>query len=299
MAFSQIGYFSKRGVQLIRQNTVINLMAVGTITLSFLIFSVFFLVYQNLNSFLSVWEKRIQIIAYIDDGLSDREIEKIRGRIVSLPQVEDIHFVSGEAAMAILKKHLRDQDRLLEGLRSDILPASFEIQVKRAYRKPVEIRQMIATIKTMNGISDIQYGQQWIDRFSALMELYRFSALLLGLLLAAAIAFIVFNAIRLSIYSRREELEVMKLVGATPAFIKIPFYIEGGLQGAIGSAASLVILLGLYLFFLSALTHRLRLYGLFIDIRFFEAAVVFLIIVGGGLLGFLGSFLSLTYLKEN
>jgi cell division transport system permease protein len=299
MAFSRIKYFSKSGVQLIRQNMVINLMAVGTITLSFLIFSVFFLIYENLNSFLNVWEKRIQIIAYIDDGLSDQGIEEIRGRIASLPQVEEIHFVSRDAAMVILKKHLRDQDRLLEGLRSDILPASFEIQVKRAHRKPVEIRQMISTIKTMNGISDIQYGQQWIDRFSALMELYRFSALLLGLLLAAAIAFIVSNAIRLSIYSRREELEVMKLVGATPAFIKIPFYVEGSLQGVIGSAVSLVILLGLYLFFLSELTHRLRLYGLFIDIRFLEPGDVFLIIVGGGLLGFLGSFLSLTHLKEN
>ena len=278
---------------------VVNLIAVGTITLSFLIFSVFFLIYKNMNSFLNVWEKRIQIIAYVDDGLSDHRIEEIRERITNLAQVEDIGFVSREAAMAILKKHLRDQDRLLEGLRSDALPASFEIQVKRAYRKPVEIRHMISTIKTIDGISDIQYGQQWIDRFSALMELYRLSALLLGLLLAAAIAFIVSNAIRLSIYSRREELEVMKLVGATPGFIKIPFYIEGSLQGVIGSAVSLVILLGLYLFFLSELTHRLRLYGLFIDIRFFEPAVVFLIIVGGGLLGFVGSFLSLTHLKEN
>jgi cell division transport system permease protein len=278
---------------------VISLMAVGTIALSFLIFCVFFLIYQNLNSFLNVWEKRIQVIVYLADGLSDQRVERIGQRIAELPQVAEAHFVSKEAAMAILKRHLKDQNRLLEGFRSDILPASFEVQLDRAHRKPEEIRDFVSTLRNVDGISDIQYGQQWIDRLSAFMELYRFSAFLLGFLLSAAIAFIVSNAIRLSIYSRREELDVMKLVGATPAFIKIPFYIEGGLQGVIGSAMSLFILLGLHIFFLSELSRRLTLYGLFMEVRFFDAGVIVLIIVGGGVLGFVGSFLSLIHLKES
>jgi cell division transport system permease protein len=158
---------------------------------------------------------------------------------------------------------------------------------------------MVSVLQTTDGISDVQYGQQWIDRFSVFMDLYRFSTLLLGLLLSAAIAFIVSNAIRLSIYSRREELEIMKLVGATPGFIKVPFYIEGGLQGIIGSGVSVVILLVLYTLFLSALSHKLRLYGLFVDIRFLTPVAVLSIVVGGGLLGFLGSFLSLLRIKES
>ena len=201
--------------------------------------------------------------------------------------------------MAILKKHFGDQDQVLEGFTADILPASFEIQLQGAYRNSGEIRQVVLRLKNTDGISDVQYGQQWIDRFSAFMGIYRFSTLLLGLLLSVAIAFIVSNAIRLSIYSRREELEIMKLVGATPGFIKIPFYIEGGLQGIIGSSMSLILLMVLYVFFLSELSHRVRFYGLFVDIHFLTPTAILSIIIGGGLLGFLGSLLSLAQLKEN
>jgi cell division transport system permease protein len=299
MAFDRIAYFSGRGFRLIRQNVVINLMAVGTVALSFLIFSVFFLVFQNLNSFLRVWEERIQIIAYLTDDLKGKRIEEIRLTLENLPQVEKVRFVSKEAAMAILKEHFGDQDQVLEGFTADILPASFEIQLQGAYRNSGEIRQVVLRLKNTDGISDVQYGQQWIDRFSAFMGIYRFSTLLLGLLLSVAIAFIVSNAIRLSIYSRREELEIMKLVGATPGFIKIPFYIEGGLQGIIGSSMSLLLLMVLYVFFLSELSHRVRFYGLFVGIHFLTPTAILSIIIGGGLLGFLGSLLSLAQLKEN
>jgi len=299
MASNRISYFPRKGLQLIRQNVFVNLMAIGTVALSFLIFSVFFLIFQNLNSFLQVWEKRIQIIAYLTDGLEEKAIDGIRLTLVNMPQVEKVRFVSKVAAMDILKEHLGDQDQVLDGLRADILPASFEIQLESAYQNREAIRHVVSLLKNLDGIADIQYGQKWIDKFSAFMDLYHFSTFLLGLLLSVAIAFIVSNAIRLSIFSRREELEIMKLVGATPGFIKIPFYIEGGLQGIIGSSASLVILLLLYMLFLSELSHRLRFYGLFFDIRFLTPAAVLSIIIAGGLLGFLGSFLSLARLKEN
>ena len=274
-------------------------MAMGTVALSFLIFSVFFLIFQNLNSFLNVWEKRIQIIAYLADGLKEKTMDEIRVTLVGMPQVEKVRFVSKEAAMAILKKHLGDQGQILEGFEANILPASFEIQLQSAYRNAGAIRQVVSLLKNIDGISDIQYGQEWIDRFSVFMDLYRFSTLLLGLLLSVTIAFIVSNAIKLSIYSRREELEIMKLVGATPGFIKIPFYIEGGLQGVVGSSVSLIILLVLYVLFLSELSHRLRFYGLFLNIHFLTPLAALLIIIGGGLLGFLGSFLSLARFNKN
>jgi cell division transport system permease protein len=278
---------------------VINLMAVGTVALSFLIFSVFFLVFQNLNSFLQGWENRIQVIAYLTHGLKEKRIEQIRHSLLNMPQVEKVRFVSSEAALAALKKHLGDQDQVLEGFSADILPASFEIKLRSPYRNALEIRRVVSLLKTTQGISDVQYGQQWIDRFSVFVALYRLSTLLLGLLLALAIAFIVSNAIRLSIYARREEIEIMKLVGATPGFIKIPFYIEGGLQGIIGSSMSLVILLVLYQVFLLELSHRLRFYGIFLNIHFLTSGAILSIISGGGVLGFLGSFLSLMQLKEN
>lgn len=278
---------------------VINLMAIGTVALSFFIFSVFFLIFQNLNALLELWEERIQIIAYLKDDLNEKRIGEIRASLANIPYVEAVRFVSKEAALATLKENLSGQDQILEGFTGDILPASFEIQLKRIYRNAGAIRQVVSLLKGVDGISDIQYGQQWIDRFSVFMSVYRFSTLLLGLLLSGAIAFIVSNAIRLSIYSRREELEIMRLVGANPSFIKVPFYIEGWVQGIVGSFVSLVILALLYVLFLSELSYRLHFYNLFVQVHFLKPATILWIIIGGGALGFLGSFLSLVKLKEN
>jgi len=299
MALYRLTSSFRRGFQLIRQNAVINVMAVGTVALSFLIFSAFFLIFQNLNGFLEAWEKRIQIIAYLADDLGAKRIEEIRVALVDMPEIESVRFVSKEEAMAIVKKHLGSQGRILDALTPGVLPASFEIRLERHYRNSDQVRRLASRLKDTGGISDIQYGQQWIDRFSVFVDVYRFSTLLLGLLLSVAIAFIVSNAIRLSIYSRREELEIMRLVGATTGFIKVPFYVEGGLQGLMGSSVSLGILFLLYLLFLSELSRKLQFYGLFMDIRFLTPGAVVSIITGGGLLGFLGSFFSLVRLKEN
>lgn len=299
MALYRIAYSFRKAFQLIRQNIFINLMAMGTVALSFFIFSVFFLIFQNLNSFLQVWEKRIQIIAYLADNLNQERIEQIRHDLVGMPQVESVRFVSKEEAMDALKENLGEQQQVLEGFTADILPASFEIQLQSIYRSAEKVREVVPLLKEIDGISDLQYGQQWIDRFSFLMVVYRFSTFVLGFLLALAIAFIVSNAIRLSIYSRREELEIMKLVGASPGFIKFPFYIEGGLQGIVGSFAALVVLLLLYLFFLSELSDKVRFYGLFLQVHFLSPPAIISIVAGGGMLGFLGSFVSLIQLREN
>jgi len=299
MASYRIVYFFRKGFQHVRQNVFINLMAMGTVALSFLIFSAFFLFFQNLNSFLQLWEKRIQIIAYLTDDLNEQEIAQIRDRLVSMPQVEKVRFVSKEAALATLRENLGEQEQILEGFTADILPASFEIQLQRPYRDAEAVRQVASLLGGIEGISDIQYGQQWIERFSVFLGVYRFSTWLLGLLLSVSIAFIVSNAIRLSIYSRREELEIMRLVGASPGFIKVPFYIEGGLQGIVGSFAAIGVLLLLYLLFLSQLSHRVSFYKLFLQIHFLTPATIMSIVAGGGLLGFLGSFLSLVQLKES
>jgi cell division transport system permease protein len=299
MALYRIAYFVKKGFQLIRQNIYINIMAMGTVALSFLIFSVFFLVFQNLNSLLDLWEKRVQIIAYLADDLGENATQEIRRTLVNMSQVETVRFVSKEEAMATLKKNLGDQDQILEGFSADVLPASFEIQLERAYRSVEATRNVVSLLKKIDGISDIQYGQQWIERFSVFIGIYRFSTIMLGLLLSMAIAFIVSSAIKLSIYSRRDELEIMKLVGANSSFVKIPFYIEGGFQGILGSFVSLVILLLLYVLFLSELSDRLRFYNLFFKIHFLTPKAILSIILGGGALGFLGSFFSLIQLKEN
>ncbi|HWI40144.1 MAG TPA: FtsX-like permease family protein, partial [Verrucomicrobiae bacterium] len=134
----------------------------------------------------------------------------------------------------------------LEGITSEVLPSSLEITLAGDTRSGERLDRYISSLKRVGGIGEIQYGEEWIRKFQSFMAVLRLAGLILGAFLALTVLFIVSNTIKLTIYSRRDELELMELVGATPLFIKIPFLIEGVLQGAAGGVLALAGLFAIY-----------------------------------------------------
>jgi cell division transport system permease protein len=188
---------------------------------------------------------------------------------------------------------LRGQETLLEGVRPEVLPTSFEIGLKRSSRETQAVESYVTALKRIPGISEVQYGEEWVRRFNTFLNFMRMLGALLGSFLVVAVLFIVSNTIKLTIYARRDELEVMSLVGATRFFIKAPFLVEGIMQGAAGSLISIGLLLGLYEGFLhnagSFLTFNPTTSGL----AFLPLEYVGGILLAGIVLGFIGSFTSL------
>lgn len=289
----KFGYFFSRAVVNIRQNLFVNIVTIGTITLALLILALFLLVFTNLGGAADDWSKRMQITTYFDRDLAPREIDALRGRIQALSGTEKVVYISRDEALKRFRARLKGQESLLDGVTADVLPASMEITLKRGGRTSEFIEAYAAQLKKMPDVGEVQYGAEWVRRFSAFMNFMRLVGLLLGSFLVLAVVFIVSNTIKLTIYARKEEIEILGLVGATRFFIKAPFLIEGVLQGAAGALLALFILALCYLAFLHNAGNFLSFDPANIGLVFLPPSHLAGIFLGGIALGFMGSLTSL------
>lgn len=287
------GFFLSRAITNIRQNVFVNVVTIGTITLALLIVSLFLLVFVNLESAAENWSERVQVTVYFDKELTSPEQTAFRDKIAALSGVSRVSYVTRDEALKRFKNRLRGQETLLEGVRSEVLPASFEIALKRTHRDTASVENFVTTLKRIPGIAEVQYGEEWVRRFNAFLNFIRLLGGLLGGFLVIAVIFIVSNTIKLTIYSRRDELEVMSLVGATSLFIKIPFLLEGLIQGMAGSVLSVLLLFGLYEGFLQNAGSFLTFNPVISGLKFLPLEYIGGLLLAGAVLGFIGSLTSL------
>ena len=189
-----------------------------------------------------------------------------------------------------LKKALRSHSALLDGLEKNPLPSSFEIVFKDIHTKRVAPKEIKEKIEKLKGVDEVQYSEQWIERFKGLMDIVNLVGFIIGGFLCLAVIFIITNTIKLNIYSRRDEIEIYKLVGATDWFVKAPFLIEGGIQGVIGGLMTLLVLYASYRIFTM---KTVQLFGLpIMEITFFPREyMIFLVLLSMGL-GLIGGFVA-------
>lgn len=287
------GFFLSRALTNIRQNVFVNVVTIGTITLALLIVSLFLLIFVNLESAAESWSERVQVTVYFDRELTSQDQNAFRSKISSLSGVSRVSYVTRDEAMKRFKSRLRGQETLLEGVRAEVLPASFEIALKRTHRDTLSVENFVKTLKRIPGIAEVQYGEEWVRRFNSFLNFMRLLGALLGGFLVIAVVFIVSNTIKLTIYSRRDELEVMSLVGATRFFIQAPFLLEGLIQGTVGSIISVVLLFGLYEGFLHNAGNFLTFNPATSGLGFLPLEYIAGLILAGAVLGFIGSLTSL------
>ena len=286
-------YFLRKAYRDIKRNIWVNGVSIGIMVFTLLIFSIFLLVLINLNKLLVHWEGKIQVISYLKDGLSTHEVKHLERHILDLREVRSIKYVSKSDSTLLFKRFFGNQKGILEGLDLDILPASFEIQLKKEFYRGRGVNKFVKKLSQLKGITDIQYGQEWITKLSTIVHLLRWGQWIVGGILFLAISFIISNTIKLSIYSRKEEIEIMRLVGATNGFIKIPFLIEGFFQGVSGAILSLGLLSLLYQSFLFKSGPFMKAYLGPIAFSFLPWSSIGGVMLVGISLGFFGSSLSL------
>lgn len=296
MKISRAFYFFHKAVESIRRNPFINLITVGVVVISFLIFSTFVMLFINLNNLLSFWEEKVHIEVFLESGLGTEASEKAVAIVRSMPEVEEVAYISKNEALNRFRDSLADMGAVIEDLGENPLPPSLEIRLNEKSRDYDKIKSTAEKIRTeIKGVEDIVFGQEWIERFSASLAIFRLSGIIIGALLMLATIFIVSNTIKLTVYARKEELEIMRLMGATNSFIKLPFFIEGALQGLAGSSIAIAALY---------LIHKLAVGRFFpatefalssgkFQLLFLPPATIMFILSGGAALGVLGSFVSL------
>ncbi len=287
-----LGYFIGEALRSILRSRMIHAVAVGTVTIAFVLLGAFLLLYVNLQGLLETWSEQVQVTVYLAEGLSAGDLKQLEGRIRARQEVAAATHLSKEQALAAFKRDLQGQRGLLEGLGGENpLPASFELRLHPAYRSVGAVEELVREVRAWTGVAEVQYGQEWIANLTAIVTLLHLVGLAMGGLLALALLFIVANTIKLMVYARRDEIEVLSLVGATAGFIKAPFLIEGTLQGMAGALLALLILSGGYHLLSAELAASPLWQGM--DFRFLPWSYGAGMLVGGMAMGVVGSLFSL------
>ncbi len=286
-----IRLFYKRAIQDIRKNRFLNAVTIITIALSILIVSVFALFFINTNNLINHWKKGIRIMVYLKANTVDAKVPDIKKKFEEMYGVSEAIFISKEDALKRLKKQIKRQISLLEDLKENPLPDAFEVRMIPSSQSWEKVETLSKKIESLSYVDDVEYGKKWLGRFTNIVSLFRLTGFGVGGLFFMAAVFIVANTIRLVLYSRREEIEIMRLIGASDSFIKTPFYIQGLIQGTLGGIIGLAILFVAFIIIASNFEQGF-LPGSF-QVRFLPPVAFLSIVISSMFVGWLGCYLSL------
>ncbi len=281
-----------------KKSGFMSLISIGTIAITIIILGNYFIVNKGINYFLLKVENKIEIVVFLKEGY---DFDKIKNTIIeleSLIEAENIKFISKDDAY---QDFIKDKEILtiLQSFEKNPLPDSIKIKLKRYTQKNIE--KIINILKSKEGIEEIQYGGKEIENLINILNVIKIITAIIGIIFVISSLLVVSNIIKLTIYARRQDIYIFKMVGATNFFIKIPFVLEGIVHGFFGGAIGWAVL---YVIINILLTEIKKETGLdFSKFYLFTPAffsINFLIesLTAGILLGFSGSILSLGNIKE-
>ena len=286
-------YFILRALRNMRQWPVLCTAAILTMAVALATMATFFLVVINIQGLASSWSKEVQVVAYFQSPPPRNQLSPLIRQVEALPDVQQALFVSQSEALKRFETRLGEDAGLLDGVSRDLLPASLEITLKDGSHNREGVARVVAELKKDSRFDDLRFGQEWLERFENFIGLLKFVGLILGSFFLLAALFIVSNTIKLTLYTRRDELEIMALVGATKRFIQIPFLLEGALQGFAGGLLSLGFLILSFKLLLQKSLQAFWLTPLGFDPVFLNGNQQLILVFCGILLGLLGSLVSL------
>jgi cell division transport system permease protein len=284
-------YFFEEALTSLWRSRLVSTVSVGTMAISLFVLGVFLVVASNLSSVVSDWSRKIQVTFFLEDGLAAHIRASLENRLRSDPAVESIEYVTREQAVQRFRSMFRDLSGLPEELGESPFPASLEVTLGISREAPQEVERLVRDYGSAPGVEEVQYDLLWVQRLFTAIRLMRWAGGLLGGVLVLASVFTISNVVRLTVYARQDEIDIMRLVGATQAYIKGPFVVEGLVQGALGGALAVGLLW---------LSFRLLARDVLASSHLLGHAVVFLpselalVVVGGGMVvGVVGGYLSL------
>ena len=273
----------------------INILTVLTIAVGFSILGIFMLITMNMDITIKKWARDFGLIVYLEDDITSKEKNMLRQYFSKDPDILEVRYISKDTALVELRQALGGTDTILKGIEDIPLPSSFELQLKPDALTPSNIRQKALEIKGLSGVEEVQYGERWLWSLNAVSTGAKIVGLFLGTAIFVAIIFTTYSTIKILFYRRVEEIETLKLLGATKGFIRLPFLIEGLFIGTLGSISGFIIVYSLY-----ALTS-VKLAGFLPSIKgavtFFPPSTYPIFPIAGALMGLIGSFLAIGRIK--
>ena len=239
-------YSIKLALQSLWHEKWINLLSMLTIAMGLLVVTLVVSSLYNVNLFARKLPEKFFIVAYLKEGLTEKETQNIMSSIKGRGSIDKAKYISKAEALKELKTLLKDADYVLEGLDENPLPASIEIRMKKEAVGPEAVKSFADSLRKIEGIDDVQYGEKFLLSLHSMKTGVETIGLILTVVMISGIVFICYSTVKILFYRRKDEIETLKLLGATRGFIRTPFVIEGGVIGAVGGIISAIIAAAFY-----------------------------------------------------
>jgi cell division transport system permease protein len=262
-----------------RRAPLLSALGVVTIAFSLFAFGLFGLVAINIRKALDQVEERVEVRAFVSDSTDIESVAAAMKDIGEFPEVARVDYVSQEKALERARKEMGEFADVFE---AGVLPASIEVHLRPGMRSPAIVKSVADRMKTYQFIDDVRYGEEWVDKLYRLRTIATVAGIALGVAFAAVAVIIIGATIRMTVLARAKEISIMRLVGATDMFIRLPFLIDGLVKGVLGGLLALV--------FVWVANRVVNEY--FIETIFFDRQMIFFGVVGGAMMGVLGSLVS-------
>ncbi|MGH9408026.1 MAG: cell division protein FtsX [Vicinamibacterales bacterium] len=287
-----LSYFLSEAAESLWRGRRAAMLSILTIAAGLFVLGFFLVVNANLARLVSRWTGTAELAVYLRDDASPAQTAAVKETLASSGLTQSIQSLSKEDARQEFAREFPDLAPAASGLDRNPFPASFEVRLNdRAQSAPAAVDTMSTALGTMPGVADVRYDRRWLARLNTLVNVLRGFALAVVVLLALASALTVANVVRLAALARRDEIEIMQLVGAPFAYIRGPFVLEGILQGGIGAVVSVLLLVASFgvirAHWGATLSDAVGLGGLV----FVPAQLLLLIVIGGMVLGCVGGLL--------
>jgi cell division transport system permease protein len=276
-------YSVGEAVAALRRAPGLAVLSATSIGLSLFVIGTFAIVTYNVEVTLRAIERRVEVVAYLKDDVTAAQLEVLQNDVRSFPEVESVVHISKYEAMRSAMQQLDEFRDVFSDLELNPLPASVEVQLKPDFRNPRSVQHVADLISLYPFVEDVRYGREWVNKIYQLRRLGGAVAAILGIAFAVVAILIIGTTVRMAVLARRDEIAVMRLVGATDGFIRRPFLLEGLITGLAGGLLALLLTYAAY----KAVD------GTLIDLAWLPPLWAILGTLAGGLLGLLASGLAL------
>jgi cell division transport system permease protein len=264
------------------------LFSTVTIALALFVLAVFLLVTANLERLGSEWSSAAEMSVYLRDEITPDQRSAIQAMLAPGDLVASNEYVSKADALARFRQTFAELAGTVDGLGENPMPASFEVRLRPGSAIADRVDALGGRLRQTAGVSDVRYDRQWLSRLLAAIGVIRGVGIGLGATLTLAAALTVATVVRLALYARRDELEIMELVGAPQAYVRGPFVMEGVLQGGIGALAAVATLAAAFFALRAQYLRPLAAAINLSSIQFLPVASCALLVIGGMAVGCLG-----------
>jgi cell division transport system permease protein len=232
----RVDYYFRETVQGLRRNGLLAFAAVSTAFIALFLLGMALLVRAQVNKVIDLWTAGVEVSVFLEDTVSPAQQQHLASLLSRMPEVASVRYESKQQAFERAKEIFRDQPEVIENVEPDAFPASFRVKLE----DPEQFRVIQARLQGQPGIDEVVDHRQLLTRLFALTDVFRVGMFGVAVLMLVAAAALIGNTVRMAVFARRREIGIMRLVGATNWHIRMPFLIEGVVEGLLGAGAAIL-----------------------------------------------------------